>query len=135
MACDGSHYHDNDMEITYRSRIFPHPEYKFDIDNSKKRGRARVLLHQILGWEIGYYVCEEVRHHVVTHVKEYHDIYFFLNYLSEVWRCKDEIPDRYHGYPTSMSKFEYFCETVEDTTVDRARHFPSPVGAHMHISV
>lgn len=73
MACDGSQ--EFNMEITYRSRICPHPEYKFDIDKSKKSGCARVLLHKILGWGNGYYVCEEVRHHTIAHVEEYHDIY------------------------------------------------------------
>ena len=128
MACDGSR--DSSMEIKYRSRICPHPEYKFDIDKSKKRGRARVLLHKILGWENVYYVCEEVRHHTIAHVKEYHDIYWFLNYLSEVWRCKEEIPN--WSYKCT---FESFCKMLdfEDVIVDRVRQYPTPVGAHMQL--
>ena len=39
MTDDGSH----EMEITYQRRLCPHPAYKFDIDKTKKRGRARVF--------------------------------------------------------------------------------------------
>ena len=114
MACDGSH--EFNMEITYRSRICLHPEYKFDID--KKRGRTRVLRHKILGWENGYYVCEEVRHDTIAHVEEYHDIYRFSNYLSEVWERKYKIPHRYLAERTSQRNFVSFCEEVEDGIID-----------------
>ena len=96
MACERSH--DSDMEITYRSRICPHPAYKFDTDNSKKRGRARVLLHKILGWESGYYVCKEVRHHMIAHVKK--NIMIFTGFLI-TWMNSGSIKIR---FPTGTMK-------------------------------
>ena len=38
MACDRAL--DSPREIIYRSYLCPHPEYKFNIDQSKKKGRT-----------------------------------------------------------------------------------------------
>ena len=115
MACHK--FNEFHMKITYRSRICPQPEYKFDIDKSRKRGRTRVLLHN----------------HTIAHVEEYHDIYWFFNYLSEVWERKHKIPHRYLAKRTSQRNFVSFCEEIEDGIIDRVRQYPSPVGAHMQL--
>ena len=38
-------------EVCYRSYLCPHEIYKFDTHACTKTGRARVLLHAILGFE------------------------------------------------------------------------------------
>ena len=46
-------------------------------------------------------------------LKKYQDIYWFLNYLNEVWQHKDKIPNRYYEDATSKSRFEYFSEKMD----------------------
>ena len=130
MACDSAL--ERPREIIYRSYLCPHPEYKFDIDQSKKAGHTGVFLHQILGWEAGVWISDEARHRVISCVRDYYKLWFFLNFLEEIFDHKEKIPKRYYRDPASQYEYQAFChDVIHDKIANKLHHYVSPMGTHM----
>ena len=121
MACDRAL--ESPRKIIFRSYLCPRPGYKFDIDQSKKTGRASVLLHQILGWEAGVWINEKARHRVISRVRDYYELWFFLNLLEEIFDHKETIPERYYRVPASQYEYLAFChDVIHDKVVNKLHH-------------
>ena len=58
-------------ELHYQSSICPHPYYKFHVDEREKTLQPSILFFHILGFESGRGFSEELRHRVVSKVREY----------------------------------------------------------------
>ena len=86
-------------ELHYQSSICPHPYYKFHVDEREKTLRPSILFFHILGFESGHGFYKELRHRVDSKVREYEDIWLFLNVLQQVYKRKKDIPPRYYGDP------------------------------------
>ena len=75
------------LELVYMSPICPYTVYTFHVKDEKKTGRASVLLHHILGYEETS--TEEGRYRVISQVKDYDDVWMFLNVLRLVMEKLD----------------------------------------------
>ena len=121
-------------ELHYQSSICPHPYYKFHVDEREKTLRPSILFFHILGFESGRGFSEELRHRVVSKVREYEDIWLFLNVLQQVYKRKKDIPPRYYGDPQSTSNYLMFCdEDIQDPVSEQLKHYASPKGAHKQL--
>ena len=75
------------LELAYMSPICLHTVYTFHVNDEKKTGHASVLLHHILGYEETS--TEEGRYWVISQVKDYDDVWMFLNVLRLVMEKLD----------------------------------------------
>ena len=121
-------------ELHYQSSICPHPYYKFHVDEREKTLRPSILFFHILGFESEHGFCKELRHRVVSKVREYEDIWLFLKVLQQVYKRKKDIPPRYYGDPQSTSNYLVFCdEDFQDPVSEQLKHYASPKGAHKQL--
>ena len=121
-------------ELHYQSSICPHPYHKFHVDEREKTLRPSILFFHILGFESGHRFCKELRHRVDSKVREYEDIWLFLNVLQQVYKRKKDIPPRYYGDPQSTSNYLMFCdEDIQDPVSEQLKHYASPKGAHKQL--
>ena len=90
-----------------------------------------LLFFHILGFESGRGFSEELRHRVVSKVREYEDIWLFLNVLQQVCQRKKDIPPRYYGDPQGTSNYLMFCdEDIQDPVTEQLKHYACPKGAY-----
>ena len=121
-------------ELHYQSSMCPYPHYKFHVDGREKTLRPSILFFHILGFESGRGFSEELRHRVVSKVREYEDIWLFLNVLQQVYKRKKDIPPRYYGDPQSTSNYLMFCdEDIQEPVSEQLKHYASPKGAHKQL--
>ena len=59
----------------------------------------------------------------------------FLNVLREIFKRQDDIPKRDYEDPTGREDYEWFCEVIHETILDKLQHYASPVEAHKQMYI
>ena len=102
-------------ELHYQSSICPHPYHKFHVDEREKTLRPSILFFHILGFESGHRFCKELRHRVDSKVREYEDIWLFLNVLQQVYKRKKDIPRVIMGILKALATTQCFAMRTSKT--------------------
>ena len=83
-------------------------------------GRARVLLHNLLGYEET--TTEEVRYRLVSQVKDYEDIWVFLNVIRKIFKYQEQLRAL-----TTFGEYRWLAgDRFYGSTIDKVTHYASP---------
>ena len=102
------------LELVYMSPICPHTVYTFHVIDEKKTGCAGVLLHHIFGYE--QTSTEEGRYRVISQVKDYDDVWIFLNVLGLVMEKLDHLT----AMKTSQDYYWYCQEGIYNRILEKS---------------
>ena len=114
---------DLERVLEYTSPVCPNTVYTFHVNDEKKTGRATVLLHHILGYE--QTSTEEGRYWVISQVKDYDNVWMFLNVLRLVMEKLDHLT----AMKTTQDYIWYCQESIHNRILEKVTHDASPKGA------
>lgn len=117
--------------IDYVETCCPHKRIRFDVWDVNKTLRPSHVLCNILGYCWPIVPLKSVRHSLLSKVKEYKELWFFLRILKLVKKHFEagDIPSRMYDDITSVSRYLNFCESLQDLLYEEVKHYPSPKGA------
>ena len=114
---------DLERVLEYTSPVCSHTMYTFHVNDEKKTGRASVLLHHILGYE--QTSTEEGRYWVISQVKDYDNVWMFLNVLRLVMEKLDHLT----AMKTTQDYIWCCQEGIHNRILEKVTHDASPKGA------